>query len=56
MHVEASHGEFAAARGDGVVAGAELDQIATGGQARQRVLLQVAAFFAARAELADELV
>ena len=54
MHLETADGEFAATRGDGVVPGAELDQLAARHQAGQGSF-ELFALFAAGAEFADQL-
>ena len=54
VHVEAADGEFAAARGDGEVAGAQLDQVAARRQAGQRGF-QAGTLAALRTQLANEL-
>ena len=55
VHLEAAGGEFAAAAGDHVLAGIELDQIAARGQARQRLFEFGACDETARAELPHQL-
>ncbi len=54
VHLQASHGEFAAARGDGVVAGAQLDEVAARGEPGQSGFEGRAAI-ALNAQLADQL-
>jgi len=54
MHLQAAHGEFAASRGDGVVARTELDQIAARRQTRQGAL-QFSALLAFGPGFADQL-
>ena len=54
VHVEAADGEFAAAGGDGEVAGAQLDQVAAGGQAGEGGF-QFRAIVALGSQLAHEL-
>jgi len=54
METQASDGEFAASRGEDVLAAAQLDQVASVRKACQRDL-QIRAAGALRAELADEL-
>ena len=54
VHVQAAGGELAAAAGDGVLPGAQLDQIAARGQPRQRQF-QVGASRSAYAQFAHEL-
>ena len=54
VHLQAADGEFAAARGDGVVARTQFDQVAASGQPRQRGF-QIVAARALGAELAHKL-
>ena len=54
VHVHAADGEFAAARGGRVVAGAQLDEIAAGGQSGERGF-QLGARFTPGAQLPDKL-
>ena len=54
VHVEPSHREFAAAGGDGVMPGAQLDQVAARGQAGQR-RLHLPAFGAFSSQFANQL-
>ena len=54
VHVEAADGELAAAGGDGVLAGAQLDEVAARDQARERGF-QFLRVVALGAEFADQL-
>jgi hypothetical protein len=54
VHVEAADGEFAAAGGGSVVAGAKLDQVAAGGETGERGF-QLGAVVAFGADFADQL-